>query len=108
VLHFNGHKWSSVASGLFGSGPVDQQFSSDGNGGLWIPMHGGAGAGSTSSLVHYAGGKLTTAVLPVSATKINVNFVSRIPGTTQQLAGGFTHAANDLGTNVVAVLLQFS
>jgi hypothetical protein len=106
VLHFNGIKWTKVATGLFGFGPTNDQFSSDGSGGLWIAMHGGSGA--TSFLVHYAGGKLTKAVLPVSAPTINVNSVSRIPGTTQQLAGGFTHAANNLGKNQVAVLLQYS
>jgi len=106
VLHFNGHKWSKLATGLFGEGPTSQQFSSDGHGGLWIPMQSGSIA--TSFLVHYAGGKLTKAVLPVSAPRINVISVSRIPGTTQQLAGGFSHATDKLSTNVVAVLLQYS
>jgi hypothetical protein len=107
VLHFNGQHWTKVATGNFGAGPLKQQFSSDGSGGLWIPMK-GAATGATSFLLHYAGGKLSKAVLPVSATKLNVISVSRIPGTTQQLAGGFTHAANDISTNVVAVLLQYS
>jgi hypothetical protein len=106
VLHFNGHKWSKLATEFSGYGPASQQLSSDGSGGLWIPMHGGSGA--PWFLLHYAGGKLTKAVLPVGAAKINVISVSRIPGTTQQLAGGFTHAANNSGTNVVAVLLQYS
>ena len=37
---------------------------------------------------------------------LTIDSVSRIPGTTQMLAGGFTHATD--GTNVDAVLLQSS
>jgi hypothetical protein len=40
VLHFNGHKWSKLATGEFGFGPDFQQFSSDGSGGLWLAMEG--------------------------------------------------------------------
>ncbi len=64
--------------------------------------------GGTSFLVHYSGGKLTKAALPVSAPMITVQSVARVPGSTQQVAGGFTHAANDRSTNVVAVILQYS
>ncbi len=105
VLHFNGHGWAKVASGQFGAGP-GPQFSSDGAGGLWLPMDGPVGG--TSFLVHYAAGKLTKAALPVSAPKITIGAVGRIPGTAAQLAGGFTHAAGDRGTGVVAVLLKYS
>jgi hypothetical protein len=34
--------------------------------------------------------------------------VAPVPGTTQALAGGFTHAKNNLGSHVVAVILQYS
>jgi hypothetical protein len=107
VLHYNGHKWSKVAEGSFGYGTQpSQQISPDGHGGLWLPMPGAAGA--PSYLVHYAAGKLTKATLPASAQSINVESAARIPGTTQALAGGFTHAQNNPGLNVVAVILQYS
>ncbi|HTR93652.1 MAG TPA: hypothetical protein VMI73_18130 [Trebonia sp.] len=105
VLHFNGGAWTKVAAGQFGAGP-GPQFSSDGAGGLWLPMDGPVGG--TSFLVHYAAGKLTKATLPVSAPQITIGAVGRIPGTAAQLAGGFTHKAGDRGTGVVAVLLQYS
>ena len=107
VLHYNGSKWTKVngAQGNFGFGPFPG-ISSDGSGGLWLPMNGSFGG--TSFLIHYAGGKLTKAALPVSAPTITVNSVARIPSTTQQLAVGYTHAANDRGTNVVGVILQYS
>jgi hypothetical protein len=106
VLHFNGHTWGKVATGQFGYGPDHQQFSSDGSGGLWLPMDGPAGG--TGLLVHYAGGKLTTAAVPVNPATLTVDSISLIPGTTQALAGGFTHAANQRSAKVVAVLLQSS
>jgi hypothetical protein len=106
VLHYNGSKWSRVSPVTgFGSGPAEQ-FSSDGSGGLWLPMLGSEGG--TSFLVHFTGGKLIKATLPVSAPKITIDATGRIPGTTEQLAGGFTHASGNRGVNVVAVLLQFS
>jgi hypothetical protein len=105
VLHYNGSTWSKVGSGQFGIGP-GTQFSADGKGGLWLPMNGSGGG--TSRLVHYANGKLTAAVLPVSAPQITVNAVAQVPGTAQQLAAGFTHAAGNRGTQVAGVLLRYS
>jgi hypothetical protein len=103
VLHYNGHTWRKVAQGNFGTGDSPlQQVSSDGRGGLWIPMPGVAGR--ASFLVHYSGGRLTEAALPGGGTRIDVISVSQIPGTTGQLAGGFTHTP--AGTGIVAVILQ--
>jgi hypothetical protein len=101
VLHFNGRSWSKLATGQFGFGPFWQQSSSDGSGGLWLPMATGLNG---TFLVHYADGKITKAA--VNAATLTVDSVSRIPGTTQMLAGGFTHAPD--GTNVDAALLQAS
>lgn len=106
VLHFDGHSWKRVATStkFAGFGSLGQ-VAPDGNGGLWIPM---PGSGSQQGhLVHFSGGKLTAAALPVGPSMINVVSVKRIPGTSQELAGGFTHAANKPGTNVRAVVLQF-
>jgi hypothetical protein len=106
VLHYNGHVWSKVAQGNFGIGtdPL-QQVSSDGHGGLWIPMP--ASGSRASYLVHYSGGHLTTAALPANDRKINVDAVALIPHTTQVLGAGFTHAYNNPGANVVAAILQY-
>jgi hypothetical protein len=114
ILHYDGHKWaraSKSASGNFGFGSgafaaVTQQVSPDGSGGLWLPMPGLGG--QRSFILHYTGGKLIAAKLPVSALGIGVGSISRIPGTTQQLAGGATYAAGNPGTSQFAVLLQYS
>ena len=42
ILHWNGSAWSKVAGGNFGFGEL-QQVSSDGHGGLWLPMPGVGG-----------------------------------------------------------------
>jgi hypothetical protein len=105
VLHFNGTKWVKITTGQFGAGPMPE-FSADGSGGLWLPMLGPVGG--TSFLVHFANGKLTKAVVPVNPATLTVESTSRVPGSTQQVAGGFTHAANNLGSKVVAVIMQYS
>jgi hypothetical protein len=105
LLHWDGHQWSKVAEGDFGFGvnPL-QQMSSDGHGGLWIPMP--ATGGQKSYLLHYSGGHLTAAALPGGPFRISVDTVALIPGTTGMLAGGVTHAFANPGANLTAVLLQ--
>jgi hypothetical protein len=106
VLHYNGHTWSRTAlSTKFAGFGVLGQVAPDGQGGLWIPMPGPQGG--PSALVHYSGGHLTAAKLPVSSTKISVQSIASIPGTTGALAGGFTHAANNPGSHALSVILQF-
>jgi hypothetical protein len=104
VLHWNGSAWSKVAGGSFGFGML-QQLSSDGHGGLWLPMPGSGG--QKSYLLHYSGGHLTQAALPGGPSKITVDTVALIPGTTELLGGGDTHAAGDPGAGVVGVVLQY-
>jgi hypothetical protein len=105
VLRYDGRAWRKVAQGSFGFG-AGQQIAADGRGGLWLPMPGTAGA--PSYLAHYAAGQLFTVRLPVAAPYITIGSVARIPGTTQQLAGGLTHAKGDPSRNVVAVILRYS
>jgi hypothetical protein len=105
VLHYNGHRWSKLAGGQFGLG-AGQQLSTDGAGGLWLPMPGADG--QQSFVVHYSAGKLTKAALPIPATKVYVGSIARVPGTVDQVAGGLEHTANLPGENVVAVVLEYS
>ena len=104
VLHFNGHTWARAAQTTLASCGTGQQISTDGSGGLWLPMPGASGA--PSSVLHYAGGKLTRVPLPVTGRKIRIESVANIPGTTQELAGGVRHAANN-PVGDVAVILQY-
>jgi hypothetical protein len=106
ILHWNGYRWSRVAGGSFGFGglPV-QQMSSDGHGGLWLPMPGTSS--EKSYLLHYSGGHLTAATLPGGPFRTTVDTVALIPGTGSALAGGTTHAYGNPGANDTAVLLQY-
>jgi len=106
VLHYNGVHWSKVAQGNFGYGTQpSQQISPDGRGGLWLPMPGFGGF--NSYVLHYSGGTLTEPALPHGAQGIDVGSVANIPGTTEMLSGGFTHATGNPGLSVVAVILQY-
>jgi hypothetical protein len=109
ILHDNGHGWSRAPlggpTGEFAGSGVLGQVASDGHGGLWIPMPGPEGG--PSALLHYSGGHLSTPKLPGGASKIDVESIAAIPGTTGALAGGFTHKAGNLGVDVVGVILQY-
>ena len=103
VLHYNGRAWTKVAEGEYGYGTEpSQQIAADGHGGFWLPMPGTVRA--SSYIVHYSGGRLAPARLPVSAAVINIVSVASIPGTSQALAAGFTRVA----TGSDAVILQYS
>lgn len=107
LLHWNGHRWSKVAGGLFGFDvQPGQPMASDGHGGLWIPMAGPEG-GTDAHLLHFAGGHLTTAAIPGGPSRTSIATVAQIPGTAEVLAGGFSHAAGNAGLGDAGVLLEF-
>ena len=82
-----------------------QQASSDGHGGLWIPMPGAGG--QKSYLLHYSAGHLTSVALPGGPYRTTIGTVALVPGTYGLLAGGTTHAYANPGVNITAVLLQY-
>ncbi len=106
ILHYDGRIWTRVAQGDWGVGtsPI-QQVSSDGHGGLWIPMPGFGG--QLSYLLHYSGGHVTQAALPISAHEVDVQDVALVPGTTELLGAGLSHAYDNPGVDVVAVILAY-
>ena len=105
VLHYNGHAWSRVAGPAFAGFGVLGQVAPAGASGLWIPNPGPESA--PSQILHYAGGHLTAAALPIRPRKLAVWSVAPIPGTSGALAGGLTHATGNDGSQVVAVILQY-
>ena len=67
ILHWDGYQWYRVAEGNYGFGDgALQQASSDGHGGLWIPMPGAGG--QKSYLLHYSAGHLTSSRSPAVLT----------------------------------------
>ena len=68
LLHFNGSQWRLVwRSARYGE-PL--QVVPDGSGGLWIPAV--AGFPGTYAMLHYTGGHLRKAALPLPASKLAV------------------------------------
>jgi hypothetical protein len=63
--------------------------------------------GEKSYLLHYSAGHLTQAPLPDGPHKMSVEAVALVPGTTDLLGGGDTHAYDNPGTSVVAVILEY-
>ena len=57
-------------------------------------------------IVHFTGGHLHQAPLPVSPEEAIVQAIANVPGTTRSFAAGFTHARFDPASSVRAVLLQ--
>jgi len=106
VLHYNGHRWSRVARSNVLGYPAAPQLAPDGHGGLWIPVGPTAG-GTNAHLLHYAGGHLTSAVLPSGANRIDVLSVAGIPATTMALAAGFSYSGALGAGPATGVILQY-
>lgn len=108
LLHYNGHSWKKVASAsqatLAGLGySAYGSISTDGHGGLWIPV---AVSASPAHLLHYTGGHLKVATLPVPNDQIDLQAVAAVPGTGgEELAVGLTHTST--GSDVVGAILQY-
>ena len=101
VLHYDGHTWNKVAGNPLAN---SAQASPDGTGGLWIA------AASTGEpyILHYADGRLSRVKLPGDAAQPTfLESVARVPGTTEQLAGGTVPAA-DNRTVFFGTVLQYS
>ena len=105
LLHFNGHAWSRVVLAKHNTSPSGQGIFPDGNGGLWIPAGDGA---ANPALLHYAKGTLSTVTLPAEASWVPTiaDSLSRIPGTSEMLAGGVQYTHGNEQTN--SVVLQYS
>jgi hypothetical protein len=107
VLHYNGHSWKKVASAsqavTAGQGSTAfGSMSGDGHGGLWIPI--AQGSANPAHLLHYTGGQLKVATLPVPNTKIQLYAVAATGGGGA-LAAGYTH--NTSGGDVVGTILRY-
>jgi hypothetical protein len=95
VLHYDGHKWSKVASNYgFGTGSL----SPDGKGGFYFTAF--QHDGGSPALLHYYDGKLAVVTLFTGVSSTGVLDVTHIPGTTQQLVTGFTSSATKLYAKV--------
>jgi hypothetical protein len=101
VLRYDGRAWSKIAEDRL---PNSAQASPDGTGGLWVA----ATYAGARYMLHYSDGRLSKVALPGDAAQpTNVLSLARIPGTTEQLAGGWVPAA-DGRPLTYGVILQYS
>jgi hypothetical protein len=105
LLHFNGRAWSRVVLAKNNTSHTGQGVFPDGKGGLWIPAGDSAG---NPALLHYSNGTVTLVTLPAEASWVPTiaDSLSRIPGTSEMLAGGVQYTHGNEQTN--SVVLQYS
>jgi len=103
LLHFNGSRWRLVDSSPRDGEPL--QVVLDGSGGLWIPAV--AGFPGTYAMLHYSGGHLTRAVLPLPATRLAVGAVAHVAGSAVTFGGGDSYLPGQRGTRQSAVVLRY-
>jgi hypothetical protein len=65
------------------------------------------GGHATGGPIGWPNGLLKGWKQPGGPNKITVGTVALIPGTTEVLAGGDTHASGNPGTGVVGVVLEY-
>jgi len=104
VWHYNGHTWKKVAS--YPAGGPSAQVSTDGHGGVWIPMS--VGDAGPVGMLHYVNGSrtVTKASLPglANSSTSGLTAIANIPGTTQELAGGWIlKTPNNFGATIARV-----
>ncbi|MGI8449707.1 MAG: hypothetical protein ACR2MP_21515, partial [Streptosporangiaceae bacterium] len=103
LLHFNGSRWRLVSQSARYGEPL--QVVPDGSGGLWIPAV--AGFPGTFAMLHYTGGHLQRAMLPLPGTRLTVDAVAHVPGSAVTFGGGGSHPAGQAGTKQSAVILRY-
>jgi hypothetical protein len=96
LLHYDGRRWTKVAEPV-GFIAVGGNLASDGQGGLWIAAQ--DFPARYPALFHYSAGQVTAVTL--GATSLSV---SRIPGTSEALSGGWT----DQNGQGIGVVQQYS
>lgn len=106
VLHYNGHSWKKVASAGPGTAAA-QGFSAygsiapDGHGGLWFPI---AQTDVPAQMLHYTGGKIKVAHLPLPGFDIDLSAVAAISGGGALAVG---YVQNSSGSGDSAAILQY-
>lgn len=102
LLHYNGSRWSRVASKHLNADPVG--LISDGVGGLWIPL--ATGAPPSSFMERYAHGTLSQVKLPISEQHLALFGAAIGRHTTAALTFGLSRKSFTATTST-AVILRF-
>jgi len=103
LLHYNGVRWRLVAQSARYGAP--QGVAPDGAGGLWIPTV--AGSPGTFAMLHYAGGVLNRAAMPLPGTRLTVDAVAHAPHSAVTFGGGASYPASNPGLNRAPVILRY-
>jgi hypothetical protein len=103
LLHLTGAGWRLVAGAARFGEPSG--LAADGSGGLWIPTV--AGFPGTFAMLHYTGGRLARAAMPLPGTRLAAGALAHVPHTAVTYAGGASYPAANPGLNRAAVILRY-
>lgn len=103
MLHYDGKQWRRVA--LLSSYGVPTALVPDGFGGLWIATI--VVFPGLFTMLHYTGGHLRVATMPLPSYRMTVNALAHVPYTTLTLGGGASYAALNPGLNPSAIILRY-
>ena len=103
MLHFNGRQWTRVA--LLSRYGVPTAMVPDGFGGLWIPTI--AGSPGDFTMLHYTGGHLRVAAMPVPASRLRVWALAHVARATVTFGAGSSFSASNPGLNPSAIILRY-
>ena len=92
LLHWRGHGWARITSGLPKGEELAGPIASDGQGGLWLEAYGTSGK---YFILHYSAGSWAKFSLPASPHgPIQLFSLHLIPGTSSVIGAGFLNFSN--------------
>jgi hypothetical protein len=103
MLHHDGKQWWRVA--LLSSYGEPTALVPDGFGGLWIATI--VVLPGFFTMLHYTGGHLRVATMPLPSSRMTVNALAHVPHTALTLGGGASFAAFNPGLNPSAIILRY-
>lgn len=103
LLHYNGQHWRRLARHSSFGAPVGVV--PDGRHGLWIPAF--TASGGPVHMVHYAGGRLRNAQMPVGARRLGLLGIAAVGQTKTSFAVGSTFKRSMPSVDQTADVFEF-
>ena len=103
MLHYDGRQWTRVA--LLSRYGEPFAIVPDGFGGLWIPTV--AGFPGDFTMLHYTGGRLRAATMPLPSSRMRVWALAHVARTAVTFGAGVSFAAFNPGLNPSAIILRY-
>jgi hypothetical protein len=103
MLHYDGKQWRRVA--LLPSYGEPAALVPDGFGGLWIATI--VVFPGFFTMLHYTGGHLRAATMPLPSSQMRVNALAHVPHTAVTFGAGVSSSAFNPGVNPSAIIVRY-